>query len=117
MFAIFALVFLSSLLRGSKKNESVIGLDRCSAGDFVILALLIFLILAVTLLSLRNVKQEALYKEQIGFPRVPSDIDWAGKTTVKLVILGLAGGGISGLFGLGGSVIFNPIMLGLGVAP
>ena len=48
---------------------------------------------------------------------MPSDIDWAGKTTVKLVILGLAGGCISGLFGLGGSVIFNPIMLGLGVAP
>ena len=62
VFAIFLLVFLSSLLRGSKKNESIIGLDRCSPGDFVILALLIILILAVTLLSLRNVKQEAIYK-------------------------------------------------------
>ena len=117
VFAIFWLVFLSSLLRGSKKNESIIGIDRCSTGDFVILALLIVLILGVTILSVRNVKEEALIKARIGFPRVPSDIDWAGKTTVKLVILGFAGGCLSSLFGLGGSVIYNPIMLGLGVAP
>ena len=40
-----------------------------------------------------------------------SDIKPVGMILVKLVMLGFFGGFVAGAFGLGGGVVFNPILL------
>lgn len=46
-----------------------------------------------------------------------SDIKPKGEVLVKLMCLGFFGGFLAGAFGLGGGVIFNPILLTLGMPP
>jgi len=48
---------------------------------------------------------------------VESDIVFEGLTLVKVLFLALGGGFIAGALGLGGGVIFNPMLLSMGVPP
>jgi len=45
-----------------------------------------------------------------------SDIEYEGASLVKLIIASL-GGGLAGAVGLGGGVVFNPVLVGMGVHP
>ena len=46
-----------------------------------------------------------------------SDLKPVGMVLVKLLILGFCGGFVAGAFGLGGGVVFNPLLLQLGMPP
>ena len=48
---------------------------------------------------------------------VPSDIKFQGKALCVVLSLGFGGGWVAGALGLGGGVIFNPLLLQLGVPP
>jgi len=56
-------------------------------------------------------------KRAIGYPFVKGDIQWTTGKLIKLMILGLTTGVLSSMLGLGGGVIFNPILLDFGVLP
>jgi len=61
-------------------------------------------------------RQQGLKKDfNIGF--VPSDLMFTKKIVVLLLFVGLLGGFLAGALGLGGGVLFNPILLSLGVPP
>jgi uncharacterized membrane protein YfcA len=46
-----------------------------------------------------------------------NEIALTNKTLVKLIVFSLMGGWISGALGLGGGMIFNPLLMSLGVPP
>jgi len=46
-----------------------------------------------------------------------TDIIFNTKEITKLLMLGFFGGFLAGAFGLGGGVIFNPILLTMGLPP
>jgi uncharacterized membrane protein YfcA len=46
-----------------------------------------------------------------------NEIALNNKTLVKLIVFSLMGGWISGALGLGGGMIFNPLLMSLGVPP
>lgn len=46
-----------------------------------------------------------------------SDLVFEGKTLRNVLTLGLFGGWVAGALGLGGGVIFNPLLLAMGVPP
>lgn len=48
---------------------------------------------------------------------VSSDVIYTNKNVVILICLGFFGGTLSGALGLGGGVIFNPVLLLLGLPP
>ena len=48
---------------------------------------------------------------------VDSDVVFEGWTLAKVLFLGLGGGFIAGALGLGGGVLFNPLLLTMGVPP
>lgn len=48
---------------------------------------------------------------------VDSDVVFEGMALVKVLFLGLGGGFIAGALGLGGGVLFNPMLLSMGVPP
>ena len=47
----------------------------------------------------------------------PSDLVFEGKTLRNVLTLGFVGGWVAGALGLGGGVIFNPLLLSMGVPP
>lgn len=46
-----------------------------------------------------------------------NEIALTNKTLVKLIVFSLMGGWISGALGLGGGMIFNPLLMSLGAPP
>lgn len=48
---------------------------------------------------------------------VKSDLIFRGKTLRNVLFLGFMGGWVAGALGLGGGVIFNPLLLAMGVPP
>jgi uncharacterized membrane protein YfcA len=48
---------------------------------------------------------------------VPSDLVFEGKVLRNVLFLGFGGGWVAGALGLGGGVIFNPLLLSMGVPP
>ena len=58
-----------------------------------------------------------LKKKYGGINKVPSDIIPEKSVLIKLLLLSFFGRFVAGAFGLGGGVIFNPILLSLGMPP
>ena len=48
---------------------------------------------------------------------VKSDLVFTGEVLKKVLYLGFGGGFVAGALGLGGGVIFNPYLIGMGVPP
>lgn len=45
-----------------------------------------------------------------------SDISYRGKQIIQLIVCSI-GGGLASAVGLGGGIVFNPILIGMGVPP
>jgi uncharacterized membrane protein YfcA len=73
--------------------------------------------LMLTVLGLYINRSEQALKIKVGKGLVPSDIRYTGKQLLVLPLFAFLGGLISGTLGIGGSSVFNPIMIGLGVPP
>jgi len=81
-------------------------------GSFL-LACIICTILATKLL----VFQQNLKIKYGNINLVDSDVRFDVKRTTAILSLGFFGGFIAGAFGLGGGVIFNPVLLAMGLPP
>ena len=110
-------MFVCSLLRGSKRNKSVVGIKRCTEVDFTLLGLLLVIIAIISYISFQWIIKNRALKQKINYPIVPSDINWTKKLTINLMSIGFIGGMTSGFFGLGGSIIYSIIFLSMGIAP
>ena len=55
-------------------------------------------------------------KKRMGVPLVEGEVEVSGMGLVRL-LAGSVAGGMVGALGLGGGVVFNPVLLGLGVPP
>lgn len=73
--------------------------------------------LVMSVLGLKINRKEQALKEKVGRGLVPSDIRYDGKQLVLLLFFAFFGGLISGTLGIGGSSIFNPVMISMGVPP
>ena len=92
-------------------------MERCSAPDFVTIAGILFACLAMSWLALRHVCEEHQLAQALDVPGAPSDIDWSSSSKYRLVALGFVGGLLAGWLGMGGGILYNPIMLKLGMDP
>ena len=117
IFTILVTLILVSLFRGSSKVESIIGIDKCSPLDFVFVGIFFFMCLLMCFITARILKKESDIKSKLGYEFVPSDPEWTWPNVFKMMAVGCFGGLISGTLGLGGGVIFNPLLLELNVNP
>lgn len=108
---------LVNYLRGSKKTQSAVGVKHCSDLDWAIFSCFIICMLMMTGFGLFINKSEQALKSKVGKGLVPSDIRYNGKQLVLLLTFAFFGGLVSGTLGIGGSSIFNPVMISMGVPP
>lgn len=71
--------------------------------------------LALTIKLLRD--EQALKTKYGKINIVESDIEFTNKNLIILTWLGFMGGILAGALGLGGGVIFNPVLLTMGLPP
>jgi uncharacterized membrane protein YfcA len=116
-FSLTVLSLVVTFLRGSKKFDSIIGIEKCSVPDWTLVVLLIVFMGVFSFLGVRLNKKEQALKEKVGRGRGPSDISFEGKQLFNLCFFAFVGGWVSGALGLGGGSIFNPLMISMGVPP
>eukprot|EP00347_Sterkiella_histriomuscorum_P009932 403339320 len=114
---IFSLLVSTNLLRGNKSLDSIIGIERCSLLDWMVLFTFYILCSSITFLGIRRVRKEQILKEKYKRGLADCDIRLTPRNTLRLQIFSFVGGWISGALGLGGGAIFNPILIGLGTPP
>lgn len=113
-FCLLACVFVVNMMRGSKKNPSIINIQKCGTLDWTLfLGSIIFYVLVFYMNVLKIQASEQIKKiTKIGY--FESDFEYKGFSLFKLVLASI-GGGFAGAVGLGGGVVFNPVLIGLGV--
>ena len=114
---IFFLLALLNMIRGSKENPSLFGVEVCSWQDWTSLVVYISVCIAISVYSVKVVQQEQELKVKYGAGLASSDIELRGGTLIKLLSFSFVGGWVSGALGLGGGSIFNPLLLSMGCNP
>ena len=111
-----ALSMVVNLIRGSPKNESIVGLDSCSATSWSLLIGFIVFCGLVTWYNVRQVLREVQIKRKHG-ALVDSDIDVTdGRTLAYILVMSFVGSFLGNALCLGGGFIYNPVQIGLGIA-
>ena len=112
------LLIALNLVLGSKKSPSLVGVKNCSTPYWIIFFSFIFICFLFTWLAFHINKTEQDLKIKYGNVNVaPSDVIFNRKNVISLFCLGFFGGCLSSSLGLGGGVIFNPVLLLLGMPP
>jgi len=114
----FLLVILNLSLPTKTRKPLIGHITLCGAGYWIInIAFLIFCGF-MAWLSVIIVRREQDLKIKYGrIGMADSDIIFSTKNVLFLVSLGFFGGFLAGAFGLGGGVIYNPILLTMGLPP
>lgn len=97
--------------------DSVIGIAKCSAEEYVVMVIFVFICVGYTMLAVHINSKEQILKEKYDVNIVDSDIRLKGRNLAKVLLIGFFGGWVAGALGLGGGAIFNPALLALGVPP
>ena len=114
LFGLILLILLS-FLRGGKGSFSF---KKCSAGDWSSLAVFFVLMIFQVVIAVKLASKEQKLKRKFNNVNlVESDLVFDGKVLKKILTLGFGGGWIAGALGLGGGVLFNPMLLHMGVPP
>ena len=67
--------------------------------------------------SVRLLKQEYDLKHEVGYTFVKGDLHWSNDLIYKFASIAVFGGMMASLVGLGGGVVYNPLMMEFGVNP
>ena len=111
-----AFLFTVNLLRGTKHNPSVVEISPCGPANWCIFAgAIVFYFFMFYLAVGKAQKLESLkQKTRVGFHE--GDISYQKESLVKLMLASV-GGGFAGAVGLGGGIVFNPVLIGMGMHP
>ena len=93
-------------------------LTKCSEGDWLTIVAFFFVMILTLYFAVKIVAKEQLLKKKYNdINLVPSDLVFTGDVLRNVSLLGFGGGFVAGALGLGGGVIFNPYLIGMGVPP
>ena len=115
-WAYLALTLLFVAVRGSEKTDSIAGLSRCHWAVWLLFVGVVFAGLLTAYLEVRIIKSESQVKSLLGAPVAKGDIV-GRKDMVQMCLISFVGGSFSGLFGIGGGIIYNPMILQRGAHP
>lgn len=112
-FFCMVLLIVMSVLRSDG-----MALERCSPADWTAVcifcvAMAIIVHIATSLIAY----EQDLKRRHGGINLAESDLIFTGNTLYVVLMLGFFGGWIAGALGLGGGVIFNPILIAMNVPP
>lgn len=118
---VFIVVFIvlesSSILRGSRRAPSLVGIKTCSWIDWSIYAFTVLFIIGMTIYGSIYLKRLYIRKLKSDYEFKKGDVHWTVKKILLMIFIGFIAGLISGGLGLGGGVIYNPLFLELGISP
>jgi len=117
MFLVLGVTTIFSLLKGSNKGSSIIGVQSCSPVYWILsFAPLPFLVIVTAVIAYTIIKMH-IRKQACGYNFKQGDMKWTPVTTFFMTLISFFAGILAGLLGIGGGVLFGPVMLEYGVLP
>jgi len=113
----FLVLLIVSLIRKNQMSAIFMHIEQCSAVDFILCLAFVIVLAGFLYASIDIVKKEYDIKKRVSYNFTKGDIQWENPIIIKLVFIALGGGMLASLVGLGGGVIFNPVILEFGVHP
>jgi hypothetical protein len=114
---VFVVLVVTTLLRGSNGTPSPVGIQNCSPifwvlyGVFHLTAAVCWGIGCLLLAKMNKKKQLAKYEFVTG------DVVWTNGTIAKMTFVAFLAGLMSSGLGLGGGVVYSPLLLAMGLLP
>ena len=111
-------LFFTILISLIKSYGDKINVKSCSFFDWLAIFFYVDLVILMIFISVKLYRYEYNLKAKYGgVGQCESDIVLDKKNLRKLLSVGFFGGFVAGAFGLGGGVVFSPILLSLGMPP
>jgi uncharacterized membrane protein YfcA len=114
---LWLVLLILTLLLGGKGSPSLIGITCQSPWYYVLLALQF-----IWLLSFCGITGYFLWKKQtalaaVGYPFLHDDPIWTGRALRNFFVGTFLSGALTGMIGISGGMVLNPLMLHMGVNP
>ncbi len=109
-------MLLTSLIPGPK-DDPIIDVPKCGAVEWSFKALLVIICILCTFFAGRHVLAEERLKERLGYKFDVEDVRWTIGNFFYLGFASLFCGALAAALGIGGGVLYNPLLLLLGVNP
>lgn len=117
LLALLLFIILTTLLRGSREFGSLIGLDYCNSGYWLVYLFAIVGCGAIYIKASGLVKHETQVKNQCNYQEQNNRFTMTPTVINKMIPLSLIAGVLAGLLGLGGGMVMSPALLQLGMQP
>lgn len=114
---VWCTVVLLVLARGGKGAGSMIGVEYCGSGYWMLSLLALVLLFAVSIRVMFENVAVAELKQQCDYDFANGDIVWNKSNAMKLCVGTLLAGVVAGLIGIGGGMVIGPFLLDIGVIP
>jgi uncharacterized membrane protein YfcA len=114
---IMLLVFMLNLFRGGGKRPSVIGNEKCSALDWLLLAALISVGVIGTIFAAKWVSNDFHFKESLQYNFVKGEMKMTPQKIFLMGVLGFVSGFTQAGFGLGSGMMVGPWLIQLDQHP
>jgi len=113
---ILAIVSVHSLLVGGK-GKSIINIQRCTWGYWALFLTIFPILLIFTYFIVLRILKSEKKKIENAYDYPEGDIRWNVRITVIVSSISAFAGIVSSLLGIGGGMIFSPLMLEFGILP
>jgi uncharacterized membrane protein YfcA len=110
-------IFIIALLRGSKSRSSMVGLEMCSVGYWLLVLTSVPILGGVTEIVRRILQRQFHEKMEIGYEFADGEIHWTKRNALLYPFLCIFAGITTSLLGIGGGMILSPMMFALGMTP
>ena len=117
MLILEVIVILDQLIEGNNRVPSLLGISKCSLSYWFVFLIYCCVSLYFIKIAYANITARFEYKKSIIPDIDDSKIQYLKDNFIKIVILTTFAGVISSMVGIGGGMITNPILLGMGLDP
>jgi len=119
LIILFLVVFIMNIVKGGSTGSfpSPLGITCGSSLFWFANLLMLFFIIYITFISRLYLLNQFQKKQACDYTYVEGDIIWDSKTTLVYPCICCMAGFFSGMFGIGGGIVFGPLMLALGIPP
>ncbi len=110
------MLLVTSLIPGPKEHP-LVNIEKCGAADWGLKGALVAVCLIVIFFVARSLLAEERLKEKLGYNFDKDDVRWNGKWIFFIAFFSLLCGTLASTVGIGGGVLYNPLLLIIGVNP
>ena len=117
MLMLEVVVIIDQIIEGNSKVPSLIGITKCSSIYWLVFIIYCCVSLFFIKMAFDNIKARYAYKKSTDPNTNDDKLKYLEENTVRIVLLTVFAGIVSSMVGIGGGMITNPILLGMGLDP